>query len=206
MILINPIAIRLWIAILSVLSLLFPAAGSSSVRLHEEDLFPITRAQVQAAIRTAKGGQGAIAEDIIMLAPVRSKGRHPELQVSGIRIDEGRGTAEIRLRCIHHECLPFLVIVKPRLPIAEWKAEVHVISNRGSSTVAPSVGPTVKQGQASVLIRTEPGMRISIPVVALQAGSSGQSIRVRAVVSSRCYRAVVQQDGSLRYGTISEVK
>jgi hypothetical protein len=62
----------------------------------------------------------------------------------------------------------------------------------------PSTPPTVRPGQAALLVWEGNGIRVVVPVTCLDRGASGESVRARIVPSGQVVRAVVVEAKLLR--------
>ncbi len=107
---------------------------------------------------------------------------------------------EISLRCLRTEdCAPFLV----------WAAAPSTGQNYSSQSAPASLplpqdsgrrGELIKRGQTATLRWDEAGIRIVLPVICLDAGGTGQTIRVRFKNAAHILRAEILSDGTLWAG------
>lgn len=123
--------------------------------------------------------------------------------------DPASRSLEFSVRCRdRHDCVPFLVHEKVS---GEQAAVLSTVSrSRGSSTrlptsrvpgIVPSRPSTpllVRPGQMARLLWERDGIRVVLPVICLDRGSRGDSVRVRVRNGSRVLRAEVESAGVLR--------
>jgi hypothetical protein len=126
------------------------------------------------------------------------------LELSGYAWDPILKLWTFRLRCTEPgRCLPFLATMPGRAPVGGISGTYVARETRGK---ADGLAHSQKGGRKPVLIRAgEMGrviseganLRVSIPVVCLEAGAEDQWIRVRNPDTGRVFRARVRGDGSL---------
>jgi hypothetical protein len=98
------------------------------------------------------------------------------------------------------ECVPFLV----RVPAAtasipeDAATRTRVSRTRGNSELKPRRDPAVRPGQRATLVWEQNGIRLEIPVVCLDGGGKGATVRARVGPSGRTLRAIVTESGQLR--------
>jgi hypothetical protein len=116
---------------------------------------------------------------------------------------------EIRARCVHPaDCVPFLLSLRGSrmgLQTASLRQnESGSIQSAGSSLVPGrrtsglNAEMVVRPGQLVTLIWDQNGIRVSVPVLCLDAGGPGQQIRARIVRGGTVVRAIVESAQSLR--------
>jgi hypothetical protein len=141
-------------------------------------------------------------------------GRIPEgvpLALGKVVWDPASGSWRISARCVQaSDCVPFQVRVwghdlqlrsspvlaslptsaKPAsaLPGTSLEPKVHVLAEPG----------LVHPGQRIRLLWDENGIRMTLPVICIDAGGVGQRVRARIAPSSRVVRAIVVDAGTLR--------
>jgi len=163
--------------------------------------YPITEMQVRKALESDLPKDRHLQPgDAITVAPALSSVEIPRLQVFSIAVNEVRNAVEVRLQCRQRECLPFYAIIRPKDSILEWNAIARTSTTGRQAKRPRSRSPLIRAGQKTILLLTNPGMRISIPVVCLQSGAAGETIDVRAISFWRYYRAQVRADGTLAGG------
>ncbi len=109
---------------------------------------------------------------------------------------------QFRVRCSRRECLPFLVHAK-----VDRKHALHIRELVNSSgSIAPRqrpmlpaklfAGPTlVNAGSAAKLLLEGERLRITVPVICLERGRRGQTIRAKAVEGHRLFHVRVVDRG-----------
>jgi hypothetical protein len=158
---------------------------------------PISSGQVLAALRTDKITAEAEGGRVEFLSVVTSSVAKPRLRV----VELAKLTPEslrMRLQCnTNRECLPFLAI----LHVASQAERDQILalwhqrspqSRDAHMTARLSPAPNiVRAGSAVKLLIDGKNMRITVPVVCLQSGRQGQTIRVASSDRKRVYQAQV---------------
>jgi hypothetical protein len=104
---------------------------------------------------------------------------------------------EFVLRCVtRSDCVPFLVWAHAESPQVEI---VHLQPDRANaeSSTANTAATLVKSGQTALLTWDGGGIRVVLPVTCLDAGTLGQTVRVRLKHVDRIVRAAVVSAGAL---------
>jgi Chaperone for flagella basal body P-ring formation len=176
--------VRLWIASLLAGVPTFAVAPPQSVLLSSKDI---------AAVLSQNDFQVS-GNQVELLTAVRSTRAEPPLEVTSVE-PWRTGSAKVRLRCSQRaECLPFYVLViwpsaeESETAISRW-------SSAGSHAIAPPPpqhGPwLVHNGQPATLFIEREHLRVQLPVVCLENGSAGNTIRARSTDHKRIYVAEV---------------
>jgi len=161
--------------------------------------FPIARERVRMAIEETLRAGGKEAklqdQDLRWSGGVASE-EDPALQVEEMRIDQARQILAVRLRCRQRElCGSFLAAVEvTAAPPAGGRGRVEPRAERETGAGGR---PLTRAGQASMLILSGGGVRLTIAVTCLQAGFAGQQVRVMDTTHHRVLMAEVHADGSL---------
>jgi len=155
---------------------------------------PVSVAQALVA-----AGVPVAATQVKFLSDVSATGRNPVLKVINVATWTD-GSYKAELRCHDHSaCLPFYVLLT-----GSQTAEAH---GRGSTESQPSSGTLpalpVKQalmrdGDRATLVFENSSLRISMPVICLQSGERGQTIRVVSADHKRFFKAQIVESGLLR--------
>jgi Chaperone for flagella basal body P-ring formation len=103
---------------------------------------------------------------------------------------------EFVLRCARRaDCVPFLVWAQGENPHAQTHSQAQQVSAANSpANIAPNL---VESGQTALLTWDGGGLRVVLPVTCLDAGSLGQTVRVRLKHVDRVLRAEVAGAGAL---------
>jgi hypothetical protein len=114
----------------------------------------------------------------------RDEIRSHELKLANVRFDPTLQTTILELQCVPRSvCVPFIAFSSTRIAL-----------NRSSQAVR------VRAGDKHPLIAQVGSIRLSRPVIALQSGKSGQSIRVRSLDGKTIMIATVTPSGELVAG------
>jgi hypothetical protein len=156
----------------------------------------ITTEQIADAVRHV--GMEISPQQIAMMSDVVASSADPELRVQSIQPVAG-DRAIVRLQCARvSQCLPFFVSLHLSGTSATQPAAAAVRS------AAPPVLPVTTSSPAPVLVRRGSvatldldgeHVHISIPVISLENGSAGQSIRVTDRNHKQTYMAQVVDSG-----------
>jgi len=157
----------------------------------------ISTAQVAAAISSA--GIKIAADQVTLLADVAAVTPDPTLMVESME-RWGDHRTKVRMSCANAECVPFYVTV-------QWEqAEpaAAAFGGRAATTAVPAkpaAGAVVlRAGVTATLLLESDHVHIRIPVVCLESGTSGQTIRVATPDRRQTFMAQVG-DPALRKGT-----
>jgi len=156
----------------------------------------ITRDQVAAAIRIA--GIEVTAQQVLLLNDVAAESSAPALEVESME-RWGRDRMKVRLACVSsEECLPFYVAV--RLGDGASVPAPVVDSNGASAQRSPAetASYVVRSGSPATLLLDGEHVHIRIPVICLEEGAIGQTIRVASKDRRLTYTAKVFSGDQLR--------
>jgi hypothetical protein len=124
--------------------------------------------------------------------------RQAQLAVLRTVWDRGLRAWDITVHCVGASaCLPFLL----RLRAAAEGSETPISGLGGKRNLAatlPPAQPLVRPGKGATLDWEEAGIRLVVPVVCLDKGGLGQTVRVRVAGSGRVLAAVVAGDDQVR--------
>jgi len=182
--------ISTWIAAVAIV---LPAAAATGRHA-------ITTGQIAAAIRGA--GVAISAKQITLLTGVVARTGSPVLRVQSMEPLGGR-RMKVRLECANiEECVPFYVAIDGngessgeslRVTPAPGRTPAHIARvGTGAKT------PVMRAGSPAILLLDGDQMQIQLPVVCLENGAIGQTIRVASMDRRQIYTAQVFDDGILR--------
>jgi hypothetical protein len=120
----------------------------------------------------------------------------PRESMRVVSVSDGiAGTVKVKLRCRdNHECLPFYVLV-------HGLDEANIVSSKllsSPSTKAIAVPSMIRGGDHATLILESPDSRMSFPVICLQSGARGQTVRAVSTDRKQFFDAEVVAPGILK--------
>lgn len=163
--------------------------------------YSVTATQVAEAM-TQKGILVS-AGQVTLLSDVVASSGTPGLQVQSVNVGTGN-IAIARLACAPStECVPFIVKIHLNAAAAPSSPVENLESPLPASAPAQHLpaSPAVRRNSQAVLLLLAPHMQIRIPVLCLENGSVGQTIRVTSPDHSKNFTAQVVGSGFLR-GTL----
>jgi len=156
---------------------------AASTGIAQPPEFGIQGDRVRAAIaRDLRLVEGEVTELEIGTAPV-SRVAEPELTAVRRSALPG-GRVLFRMRCRLQRCLPFYA--SARVPAGS------VLTKRAER---PGEKPLLRANDRAMLRIVSEGMRISVPIVCLEDGRAGETIKVRTADTRDHWRAVVAEAG-----------
>lgn len=157
--------------------------------------YAISPERIASAVSSA--GMQVSPDQVTLLTNVVASAQNPRLKV--ISIDRAYGSRAIaRLECASRDqCLPFLV----KLDVGGAAASAPAASALLSTSSAHSSAPVVHSGAPATLLLEGPHVHITLPVICLENGALGQSIRAATRDHRLTYTARVVRDGVLE-GTL----
>jgi hypothetical protein len=155
---------------------------------------PIAADDIVAAVR-AKGVPVQPAQ-ISFLAAVTASQTAPRLHITGSR-KLGNAETAVRFACDTNTlCLPFFVILSGLDDKQE--ALLSQVAGIKPKSTARTEKPCMHNGDRASLVIEGRNMRITLPVIALQNGRVGETIRVTDTERKKVYRAEVSGPGLLK--------
>lgn len=143
--------------------------------------FSVGRERVRAAIaRDLRLGDGEVSELEIGTASL-ARVTEPELTVARQTVLPG-GRVLFRMQCHLQQCLPFFA--SARVPVGS------VLRKRAE---LPREKLILRANDRAMLRIVSEGMRISVPIVCLESGRAGETIKVRTADMRSHWRAVVAE-------------
>jgi len=169
-----------------------------SIAQQRDSRFLISANRVAEALVGA--GVPVSAGQVRFLSPVSSDDRDPSLRVINVSRWSGNSyKAELRCRD-HAACLPFYVLLTGSEK-ADTRGQVvgRETDIRGRNVaLVPAETALVRDGDNATLVFENSSLRISLPVICLQSGNRGQTIRVESRDHKRFFKAEIVEAGLLR--------
>jgi hypothetical protein len=154
----------------------------------------INPAQVAGAISNA--GIKISPEQVMLLADVVANQADPTLVVESME-RWGDNRMKVRMNCANSECLPFFVAV-------QWGQNEPTPAGYASrGTVGASISKPIvlHAGSTATLILDSDHVHIKLPVICLESGTVGQTIRVASKDHRQTFTAQIGDPAALK-GTI----
>lgn len=157
---------------------------------------PISAGQIAAALNNV--GMNTTAEQVAVPADVVAKTSTPALKVESMEI-WGDHQLKVRLGCVQPgECLPFFVAVRG----SQAQAVLPEVADRSSAAnpraKSDSTSFALLSGYRATLLIEGGHVHIQLPVICLQNGAIGQTIRVTSPDHKQTYIAEVAGKNLLR--------
>jgi hypothetical protein len=177
------------------ISLVIGLAATALPALAATARVAINPTQVAGAISNA--GIKISPEQVTLLADVVANQADPTLVVESME-RWGDNRMKVRMNCANSECLPFFVAV-------QWgqnEPTAAGFASRGAVGASSSVKPIVlRAGSTATLILNSDHVHIKLPVVCLESGTVGQTIRVSSLDHRQTFTAQIGDPAALK-GTI----
>lgn len=160
----------------------------------------ITPEQIAAAINRA--GVTVSAKQVTLLTEVLARTNSPVLRVQSMEpLSDHR--MKVRLNCPNvAECVPFYVTIRTSDEGPAQPSSFAPVKLQPPARLTPSeteAGPLVlRSGSSATLLLEGDHMSIQLPVVCLESGAIGQTIRVASRDRRQTYTARVFDGGTLR--------
>lgn len=140
-----------------------------------------------------------LSRKLLMLTPGLSLDAWLEFRVAKIQAASQPGWHLVQMECAPRSgCLPFNVLVPPDVSLPEVSSRGYVPEAKTGAGVPGltrrllmAQPPAAHRGDRVALVEQRSGMRLETPAVCLQAGSEGQTIRVRNLTTKRVVLAKV---------------
>lgn len=164
-----------------------------SVALAAETRTPLTSSSVASAL--VQSGWKVMATQVKFLSEVSILGSDGRLQVVEVA-PWVHNSLKAKLRCLDpHACLPFYVLITGTAEQREQSPEASEPTPRVEMSGAK---PLMRSGDPATMIFANHGLRISMPVICLQNGRQGQTVRVASADHRRFYKAEILGPGLLK--------
>jgi hypothetical protein len=172
-------------ALIAAVALGLPAVAASAQNA-------IATEQIAAALSSA--GINTTPEQVVLLTNVVATTTAPALRVESTEL-WGDHRIKVRLSCVRQEeCLPFFVAVRGSQP----QAVFPVLASSPATPQAKPNSPAMRAGAHAVLLLEGGHIHIQLPVVCLENGEIGQTIRVTSLNHKLTYLAQVDANLTLR--------
>jgi hypothetical protein len=151
---------------------------------------------VQVAGAISNAGIKISPEQVTLLADVVANQADPTLVVESME-RWGDNRMKVRMNCANSECLPFFVAV-------QWgqnEPRPAAFVNRGTVGASASKPIVLHAGSTATLILDSDHVHIKLPVICLESGTVGQTIRVSSLDHRQTFTAQVGVSAALK-GTI----
>jgi hypothetical protein len=170
------------------ISVLILAAAAAIPAAAETAREAISPAQVAGAISNA--GVKISAQQVTLLADVVSTAPDPKLVMESME-RWGDHRMKVRMNCANAECLPFYVSIQwgPTEPIPA--AFANGAAATGSPARAMPSAVVLRAGSTAILMLEGDHIHIQLPVVCLESGTVGQTIRVESKDHKQTFMAQV---------------
>ena len=149
----------------------------------------------------AVAGWKVDAANVKFLAQVSIMGSDPRLKVIEVA-PWVENSVKAKLRCLDpRACLPFYVLVNKTAagPESLTSSSSTVETSRVELT---GQKPLLRSGDSATMVFNNRFLHISMPVICLQSGRQGQTIRVESVDRRRFYKAEIMGPGLLKAATL----
>ena len=159
---------------------------------------PISAAQVAGAISNA--GVNISAQQVTLLADVVATTPDPTLVMESME-RWGDQRMKVRMNCANAECVPFYVAIQWRQTEPIPAAFANRAAAGGVTTKATPGAVVLRAGSTAILMLEGDHVHIQLPVVCLESGAVGQTIRVASRDHKQTFVAQVG-DAALLKGPI----
>ena len=175
-------------------------AAAAQPALPAPATYPVKADQVAASAN--KMGLEISPGQVTMLTDVVTTTTTPSLKVRSIERQDKQGML-VRMECeSRDQCLPFIVSIRADsandMPVIPSSRSLAVLGTP-SRSVSPQ--PVIRTGSPVTLLLDSDRVHIRIPVVCLENGATGQTIRVKSKDHHLIYTAQVI-DGTLVKGKL----
>ena len=142
----------------------------------------------------ALAGVAVNPDQIEFLSGEASVGESAQMRVVSVA-NRTNGTVKVKLRCRdNHECLPFYVLVHGIDGGQASRPEQRAVP----AVSAGSPQNLIRGGDHAILVLESHDSRMSLPVICLQGGARGQTIRVSTPDRRQIFDAEIVATGMLR--------
>jgi flagella basal body P-ring formation protein FlgA len=183
-------------AITAAVSLATLVCGGSADLCASAERFSVSPEAVVQTIR-ARGLQ-IEQQQVSFLASITATRAEPQLRIVGARKLDTSRTA-VQMSCESNAvCLPFYVILHGDSAEQYRVLTQPIPGAKGKRLPRPVEKPCIRTGDRASLVMENQDMRITVQVIALQNGRTGDTIRVTDTERKKLYRAEVSGPGLLK--------
>ena len=165
------------------------------------DRFAVSPRRVSSALQQA--GIPAKSSQVEFLSAVSSMAENPQLTV--VNVSRWRdGDSKALLRCRNNrECLPFYVVLHGNKATGRISPSfVNTAQSKQDTELKPkqrsAEKPLVRGGQHATLIIKNQNLQITLPVICLESGKRGETIRLSSPDRKQKYTGEVVEAGLLQ--------
>lgn len=158
--------------------------------------YPITQKQIAAAV--TDGGLQVSANEVSLLANVVATVRQPVLRLSSVQ-PAANHLLIARMECANAEqCIPFMVALRVNGIAPQTAVKDIEPRPRPYRPANRPVTLLVRAGSRAILLLNGPHVHIRIPVICLENGTMGQTVRAANPDRSQYYTVRVAGDQLLK--------
>jgi hypothetical protein len=173
-------------------------AGSAWAAAPTAPRYPLTAEQAVAAL--AARGIPAAASEISLPMHMTSASASPALEAG--KVEHSGAQTRVRLACADHaDCLPFYVTILATGPQSDRGPSASVRTPATAEHIPaspPAPEPSLRAGAKATLAIDDHHLHIRVPVICLDAGQPGATIRVRSLDHKQTWQAEVIDRTSVR--------
>jgi hypothetical protein len=158
--------------------------------------YPLSSASLRSAVANYLREKGAMTDvpdsALQWSCEIATMQRNPALEVREVSWDASRRRFQFRVGCLKRQsCQDFIVYVQTDQEILRRATWAATGVNRPKATAPENGAILMAAGQKARLLMQGDGLHILMPVISLQNGRMGETIRVRAIGSAHVFRAQV---------------
>jgi hypothetical protein len=167
--------------------------------------FPVTPEQIAAAL--ADHGFALQPDQIVLPMRITATAAAPMLDAdaperAGRLGTAGSEQARVRIRCRDHAaCLPFYVRIPWPAPARELAENQAGVGIKAGAEIHVGAQAVVRAGARATLVIDDHRIHIRVPVICLETGEPGRTIRASSLDHKQVYQAEVM-DATLLKGSL----
>jgi hypothetical protein len=194
---------RSWFARRVLAAALIVTADAALAQGSGDPRYPITENDIAKALNSV--GLHVDTSQVLLPIQMNSAIAEPKLEIAKAK-SLGDRQIRLELRChVTSECLPFLVtvnvndsdsfLVESRSKIGLANAAGHPTATKAATV--PASTPQLKVGSRAVMEMRDGHLDIHLQVLAIDAGSIGQQVRVCTLDRKKIFHATVTAEGTV---------